>query len=297
MKNELKGPFFILLSALCFGMSGTLQALAPEGATSLTVCLTRMAVGSLFLLGWCTVSGKIPAKLKGLPWKAFGACACLLCCSQALFFIGMRHVGVAVGSVVNLASIPIFSALIAVFFFKRPQTRAWYFATAVAVSGIVLVSGPGSGSVEKLFYISLPVIAAIFYSVYLVINQRLPRAIAPEAAMAFIMGIGALIYTPVLFFDPIDWVWSSTRGIVVSLCLGVFSSGLAFSFVLAGLRLTSTTTAATLGLAEPMIASCLGIFLLGEDSGPLTLLGIGLVFLAIVILVTGEARRGQRPSA
>ena len=290
MRKDLKGPVFILLSALCFGMSGTLQALAPEEATSLTVCLTRMTVGSLFLLGWCAVSGKFPATLRGLPWKAFAACACLLCFSQALFFIGMRHVGVAVGSVVNLASIPIFSALIAVFVFKRPQTPAWYFATAVAVTGIALVSGLGNSSVEKLFYISLPVIAAVFYSVYLVINQRLPHTIAPEAAMAFIMGIGALLYMPVLFFDPISWAWGSPRGIAVSLCLGVISSGFAFSFVLAGLRLTSTTTAATLGLAEPMIASCLGIFLLGEDSSPLTLLGIALVFLAIVILVISEAR-------
>ncbi len=292
MKNELKGPIYILLSALCFGMSGTLQALAPEGATSLTICLTRMTIGSLFLLAWCAVSGKLPAALRGLPWKSFAACALLLCASQGLFFIGMRHVGVAVGSVVNLASIPIFSALIALFLFKRPQSKAWYLATAVAVTGILLVSGLGSRSVEKLLYIALPIIAAVFYSFYLVINQRIPHAIAPEAVMTFIMGFAAMIYMPVLFFYPIDWVWSSWRGVSVSLSLGVVSAGFAFSLVLAGLRHTSTTTAATLGLAEPMVASCLGIFLLGEDSSPTTLAGIALVFLSIVILLVSEAKRG-----
>ena len=33
MQSRLAGPILILLSALCFSVTGTLQALAPAGAT------------------------------------------------------------------------------------------------------------------------------------------------------------------------------------------------------------------------------------------------------------------------
>ncbi len=289
--NSWKGPLFVLLSALCLSLNGTLQALAPEGATSLSICFARMTIGSAFLFTWCALSGRLPKRNSSpLPWKLLCLCAFLMFCSQSLFFIGLRYTGVAAGTVVNLAAIPIFSALIAAIFFHTRQSGAWYAATAVAVAGTALLCGQGADLSGTLAAMSLPIGAGLCYAIFLIFNKRLPQDIAPEGLMALIMGIVALIYSPVLFFFPMDWLFC-IRGLLVALGLGVVSAGLGFSFITAGLRHTEPTTASTLGLAEPMVASCLGIFVLGEDSGPLTITGILLVFASIVILIIAEARQ------
>ena len=289
--NNWKGPILVLLSALCLSLNGTLQALAPEGATSLSICLVRMVVGSAFLFGWCALSGRLPQKSPAaLPWKLLAVCALCMLGAQSLFFIGLRYTGVAAGTVVNLASIPIFSALIAALFFHARQSAAWYAATAVAVAGTALLCGQGADLTGTLAAMSLPILAGLCYAVYLVFNKRLPQDIAPEALMALLMAMVALAYSPVLLFSPVDWVFSA-RGAMVALGLGVVSAGLGFSFITAGLRHTEPTTASTLGLAEPMVASCLGIFVLGEDSSLPALAGILLVFASIVILIASEARR------
>ena len=56
MSNTLKGSLLVLLSALCFSISGTLQAIAPDEATPFVITEARMLVGSLFLFIWCACS-------------------------------------------------------------------------------------------------------------------------------------------------------------------------------------------------------------------------------------------------
>ena len=55
-----KGPLLILLGALCFSTTGTVQALSPEGATPYVIGALRMLVGGLALLLWCAFRGELP---------------------------------------------------------------------------------------------------------------------------------------------------------------------------------------------------------------------------------------------
>ena len=56
----VRGPLLILLGALCFSTTGTVQALAPEGATPYVIGALRMLVGGLSLLLWCAFRGDLP---------------------------------------------------------------------------------------------------------------------------------------------------------------------------------------------------------------------------------------------
>lgn len=55
-----RGPLLILLGALCFSTTGTVQALSPEGATPYVIGALRMLVGGLALLLWCAFRGELP---------------------------------------------------------------------------------------------------------------------------------------------------------------------------------------------------------------------------------------------
>mgnify|MGYP000109940240 FL=1 len=115
MQSRLAGPILILLSALCFSVTGTLQALAPAGATPWVIAEVRMVTSAFFLFLWCAATGKLPKLTADLPWRAIIICACCTCLYQLFFFFGALKLGVAVGTVVCVGATPIMSAIVAKF--------------------------------------------------------------------------------------------------------------------------------------------------------------------------------------
>ena len=95
MRDSLRGPVFVLLSALCFSLSGTLQALAPEGATPFVVAAVRTLVGSSFLFAWCLWKRRLPGRWGDVPWRWVFACAAWLLTATLSFFFGAAEIGVA----------------------------------------------------------------------------------------------------------------------------------------------------------------------------------------------------------
>lgn len=103
--SYIKGVLLVLLSALCFSISGTLQALAPEGSNPFIITEMRMIIGALFLYFWCRAFKKLPHSYKDLPWKSLFICAIFLLIGQLCFFTGMANIGVAAGAVIDRKSV------------------------------------------------------------------------------------------------------------------------------------------------------------------------------------------------
>ena len=140
MQSRLAGPILILLSALCFSVTGTLQALAPAGATPWVIAEVRMVTSAFFLFLWCAATGKLPKLTADLPWRAIIICACCTCLYQLFFFFGALKLGVAVGTVVCVGATPIMSAIVAKFVLGHSPRPIWYVATLIAVVGIGLLN-------------------------------------------------------------------------------------------------------------------------------------------------------------
>ena len=128
MQSRLAGPILILLSALCFSVTGTLQALAPAGATPWVIAEVRMVTSAFFLFLWCAATGKLPKLTADLPWRAIIICACCTCLYQLFFFFGALKLGVAVGTVVCVGATPIMSAIVAKFVLGHSPRPIWYVA-------------------------------------------------------------------------------------------------------------------------------------------------------------------------
>ena len=233
--SYIKGVLLVLLSALCFSISGTLQALAPEGSNPFIITEMRMIIGALFLYFWCRAFKKLPHSYKDLPWKSLFICAIFLLIGQLCFFTGMANI----------------AAFISRIFFKISPPKAWYAATFLAIAGVALING-GDLNQSRLFFILILLTDGLTYAAYINFSSKLGDKLDSDAAVMLILVIIAVALSPVLFIFPISWTYSSLNGILVCLGLGIFTGGMAFAFLTSGARLVSPAVASTLCLAEPL---------------------------------------------
>lgn len=290
----------MVAAAILFGTAGTAQAFAPAEANPLSVGAVRQAIGGsiLGLLGvlWWVRRHRLraPRWTSNVGWVVLGG-ACVMA-FQATFFFGTRGNGVAVGTVIALGSSPLFAGLFDWWRGHRP-TRRWLVATALAVAGIVLLSGVlGTSATLQPLPVLASLVAGAAYAGYAVAAASLvQRGVAALPATAAVIGTSGLIGAAILPFTDNSWV-AQPRGLAVALWLGAVS--VVFSYLLMGsaLRHLSASTAITLGLAEPTTAALLGVLVLGETLAPLQLGGVLLVLGGVVVAGTGRTPLGVEPA-
>ena len=284
MKN--KGQFLVLAAAICWGTTGTAQALAPPGANPLSIGAVRLILGGAALLIYALIRGKLRSGKKWSLWITLLAGASMAA-YQVFFFAGVARTGVAVGTSVGIGSSPILAGLIAfVVLGERPGMR-WLVATGLAVLGCSLLIAAGSSIQIEIRGIILAIGAGAAYAVFTVASKELLEQHSPEAVMAITFCLGALLLLPLLLTSQWSWL-AELGGLLVAIHLGLITVGLAYSLFARGLSLVPVATAATLTLAEPLTAGILGISVLGEKLSPPAFAGILLLFAGLVLLSTNR---------
>jgi DME family drug/metabolite transporter len=231
---------------------------------------------------------------------------------QVFFFAAVAATGVAVGTVVAIGSAPILTGGLGfVVRGERPGWR-WAAATVLAVGGCGLLVGAGSrsnggsavlttggsavlasgGRVDPLGVL-LALGAGVAYATYTVASKGLLEEQPPDAAMAVVFCISALLLLPLLLTGSLEWALEP-RGILVVLHLGLVATAASYVLFARGLKVTPVATAVTLSLVEPMTAGLLGVVVLGERMTWSTGVGIGLVFCGLALLSIREGDTGWK---
>ncbi len=288
------GPLLVLGAALCWGTTGTLQALAPAGASSLSVGAVRLLVGGLALLFFAAARGLL-RDVRALPLAATLLAAVAVAAYQLCFFAGVRIAGVAAGTLVAIGSAPIFAGVLGILVLReRPGTR-WAIATLLAIGGCTLLVAGGNGSSinrPEPLGVLLALGAGASYAIYTLLTKRIVAEVAPDLAAAAVFSLGALLLSPLLFVSDMRWL-ATPRGAGVALALGLVATAIAYRLYTRALRTVPASTAVTLALAEPLAAGLLGVFVLGERLSTAGWLG-GLLIVAALLLLTIQ-RAPQRP--
>lgn len=284
-----RGPWLILIGALCFSTNGLTQALAPAGATPYLIGGLRMLGGGLALLAWCLWRGLRPGPPAGWPIKNVLFCSLGLLFCQIFYFQGVLHVGVAVGTVVGIGFTPISAALLGWVCLGERPAKAWYPATALAILGLFLLNR-GDASGLNPVYLLLPLAGGFSYAVYLVFSKPLVQRHPPETVMMCLCLLAGLGLLPFFFFFPTAWLLSP-GGLAVALNLSVVTTALALSLTLAGLKTTPTATASTLSMAEPLGAALLGFLFLQEQVTLMSLAGLALILAGVLLLIYATRNR------
>ncbi len=283
-----RGFWFVLAAAICWGTTGTAQALAPEGAVPLAVGAMRLWIGGVALLLFALARRHL--RLQGWPLSATIVAIGTIAGYQLFFFAGVARTGVAVGTVVGIGSAPIMAGLLGLLLLGEKPGRRWILATLLAVAGATLLLAAGAEIEVDPPGIILAIGAGAAYALYTIASKDLLRVQPPDAVTAVAFFGGALLMTPLLFFVDLSWVLQP-RGLAVVLHLGLITTALAYTLYIRGLMSLRAATAVTVALAEPLTAATLGIGLLGERLTLPALVGMALIFAGLVVLAVGDRRR------
>jgi DME family drug/metabolite transporter len=298
---------FVLLAAVCFGTTGTAQALGPDGVSAASVGAARILIGGgalalvAFVLSRRTVAAA-PAAVSSTRWQRallITAGALGVLAYQPAFFAGTAANGVAVGTIVALGSAPVITGALEWALTRRFPGAIWLVATVVATAGVTLLSGVGSAASVSVPGLLASLGAGASYALYTLASKALiTRGVPPTTTMGWVFGVAAAASVPLLLSADVAWL-ASPDGLAMALWLGLVTTTLAYVLFAQGLRHLSAATVSTLTLAEPLTATLLGLLVLRESLG--TTAVVGLLVLAVGLAVLSlepirSRRRAERPS-
>jgi len=282
-QGSAAGVWFVLGAALLWGTTGTAQAFAPSGFDPMVIGALRLLIGGVALLGLALYRREL-GRLRDWNWLPLFMAAVFTASYQLCFFAAVARTGVAVGTIVGIGSAPVIGGFLGRVFRGETLSRRWMIATSLAIAGCSLLSLSGGDIAIDPVGILLAVGAGAAYAAYTLMIKGLLEKHAPNAVMALVVCLGAILISPVLVNCELDWLLQP-RSIGVVIHLGLATMALSYWLFARGLQTVQVATAVTLSLAEPMTAATLGIVVLGEQLNAQAFTGISLIFAGLVVLV------------
>ena len=282
----------VLVACVLWGTTGTVAHYAPPGSAAALIGLSTFGFGAVLLLA-IDIRGVARLMRSGRrPWPALAAGAAGVVMYAAMYYPSMALVGVAIGNVLALGSGPVFAALLELLLDRRPIRPRWAAATAVAIVGICLLTlqagrTPGPHPVAGVV---LGLAAGFGYALYSYAGARLIGQGHPSrSVMAAIFAVAAIALLPWFFLaGPGPLV--STRGVLILAYLALLPMAAAYLLFGYGLRRLSASTATTLTLAEPVVATVLATTVLGERLTALSWAGLALILAGVVLVPLTPSR-------
>ncbi|MBA5845563.1 DMT family transporter [Gordonia amicalis] len=298
---ERTGILAVTLTAFLWGTSGTVAALAPA-LSAITIGAIAMAGGGLLQAAinvravraaWPSLMQRWPTVLAG------GVCVMIypLC-----FYGSMRIGGVALGTVVSLASAPLFSAVIERVAEGRMFTRRWIVACALGIAGSVALALSRSESSHgdtvadsnaSAWGVVLGLGAGATYAGFSWAMRRLMnQGVTRGASAGGVMGLGGVLLLPVVAVC-VPSVIDHPESLGVLAYLVVVPQFLGYVLFSRGLGRIDSSTATTITLIEPAVATVLAVVVLSEAITAIGWTGIGVLAMALVVLMVPARRRGS----
>lgn len=299
MKASAVGTLAVLTAAILWGTTGTAASVAPEVPP---VAIGAFAMGAGGLLQALVALPALRASRRRLGDHAglvlLGAAAVAV--YPLAFYTSMRLAGVAVGTVISIASAPVFSALLERAVDGRPLSRRWAVAAVLAIAGSTALclshaDAGGSGATATLAGVALGLVAGATYALYSWAVQRLLVTGLPRsAAMGAVFGMGGLALVPVAIATGAP-ILAGPVPLAVACYMAAIPMFLGYVLFGIGLGRVRASTATILTLFEPAVAAVLAVVVVGER---LSLAGwLGLLLIGAGIVVLAPVRRARRSAA
>jgi DME family drug/metabolite transporter len=301
-----EASLLVVAAATLWGTTGTARALGPDDASPTAVGAARLVVGGACLAlvawrgGWFTtaedhtpLAAREPAR-RGPLVATFALAIAAMAAYQPLFFGGVARTGVAVGTMVGIGSSPVFAGVLGVVGRGERPGRRWLAATALAITGTLLLVGAGDRSDVDGGGVALALGAGASYAVYVLATKRLlDVGEPPDRVTVVVFAAAGLVLLPVALVAGVGPLLSP-GGLLMVAHLGIVTVAVAYVLFTRGLAGVGVAAAGTLTLAEPATATVCGVVVLGERPGGAALAGLGLIATGLVALV---APRRREPAA
>ena len=215
--------------------------------------------------------------------------------NQICFVEGLSRTTPAHSSII-MTSIPVGALLFGVILGRETLSSSKILSLVVSLAGVmlVIVGGRGGAGLESFTDLGgactvvgdlLTLVNALSYSFFLVISKRLLTRVDPLGATAVLLTFGSLgvllVGMPeLLAFSPASVpprIWG------LGLYIIIFPTALAYLLMYWSLARAGSYLVALFIYLQPLIATALSAWLLGERIGTAVLVGGGMIFLGVYL--------------
>ncbi|GAA2024748.1 EamA family transporter [Yaniella flava] len=300
-RDRLRGISAVSVSSILWGTTGTAATFAPEvgplaiGAAALGIGGILQAVVAMPALRRATLQLRAHASIVLLGAVAVFA-------YPLAFYSSMHLAGVAIGTVISLASAPLVSGILERVIDQRRLGGWWASAALLGIVGsclLIISSDTGQlGSQDQIMAgIGLGLIAGAAYAIYSWCVQRLMHeGVSRAASMGSVFGTGGVLLLPVLFFTGAQLL-ATPQAFAVGAYMALVPMFLGYFVFGYGLSKIPASSATTITLTEPAVATVLAVLIVGERLTPVGWLGLSMFGVVLLILAVSPTRPASPATA
>lgn len=292
MNAKLKGAAFGILAAVSYGTNplGALF-LYEDGINPDSVLFHRFLI-AVILLGVIMVVQKQSFKVTKKELLVVGILGVLFAASSLGLFVSFKYIDAGIASTI-LFIYPVIVAVIMAVFFKEKISFVTVASILLALVGIVLLYGGGTGGNLNTWGVILVLSASLTYALYIIFVNKADLRILDLKLTFYVLvfcTMAVFVHSLVsenshlqLLTTPKMWLWA--------LMLALVPTVVSLLLMVKAIRLIGSTPTAIMGALEPLTAVVIGVAVFGEAMTTQLIVGILLILAGVVLIVAGKTRR------
>jgi drug/metabolite transporter (DMT)-like permease len=276
----LKVFFYTAFALTAFAFNSILcrMALGRDEIDATSFTAIRLLSGAVTLSILFLISKKKVAITKGGNWRsAFFLFAYAICFSFA--YLGLTT---ATGALILFGCVQMTMIGVSISKGERPSRLEW-LGLVVALAGLVYLVFPGLTS-PPLINAALMAAAGVSWGIYTLRGKRSEDPLA-DTTGNFVRSVPMIALAALPFVSQIHL---SNRGIILAILSGSVASGIGYTVWYAALKFHTSTRAAVLQLAVPVIAAAGGILFLSESADLRLGIAAALILGGIGLTIAGR---------
>lgn len=273
----------ILAGVLWGTISVFLKNLSSSGLSLIQITACRAVFSSFFLFVYFLVKDKnlLKIKLKDI-WMFVGTGVVSLTFFSLCYFSTILESGASI-AVILLYTSPIFILLLSAILFKEKITKIKLFALILTFVGCIFVTGIGGENHLSAKGLFIGLCAGFGYALYSIFSRFALKKYKPLTVTFYTFVFSSISLLP--FCNIVEICSSfSEKSLLFLIGIALVCTVLPYIFYTFGLSGLETGKAAILVTVEPLVGSLIGIFVWKENLDMLKLIGIIMIFIAVILI-------------
>lgn len=279
-KNRLKGSLLIAMSALFFSSYGIWSRLMAGTFGEFNQAYIRAIVVLLVLipLGLATKQFR---KIEKKDWKWFIVIALAGGLNQAPYYYGFEHLNIGTAVLLFYTMLTLGAYVFGKFFFNEKMSGVKYLSLVLAIVGMVMIYS-FSLSGKEIGAAMLVSMAGLMGATVVVMSKKLTDR---YSEMQILTGVFVMMLLANFGISSMVGESLGQVGLVPALAqLGYSGAMLVANIsVMSGFKYLDPSVGALIGLLEVIFGTIIGIVLFGEVMTGMTIVGSGVILIAIAL--------------
>lgn len=307
MSNQRKGVIALFIAAFAFSLNGIVSKLVLEAGLSpwrLAEIRSTGAFTAFLIYLLIFKRSALKFDLKALPeMLVYGIIG--YAGVQAFYFVAIVRMPVSVGLIIEFTA-PIWITLWIRYVRKQYVPRTMWLAVLLAFSGLLLIAQVWQGLTFDGIGIIAAFLDAFALTAYFLLGEKWGKRAATETLMLYGFGISMLFwwlllplwkYPTEIFSKQIDLrgqlAGTNASGWMLIMFVIVVGTLIPYTGNLIGITKTSASSAAIIGMLEPVLAGIFAWIWLSETFNAVQLIGAAAVIAGIYIATKARSTTQQ----